>query len=570
MHSPLQRQLQETTVVERLQSLAQDLIEAGNEHFRIGAQPARVLFWTADTNGACELVSNNWENQTGQRTDEAVGSGWLEAIIEEDRSKVVDAVRCATGGQRGFFLHYRLRRPDRGWRWVLHDAAARFLPSGKFNGLLATITDRADASAGELATERAAQQVFEFLDGIPLAAVAMGFDGRIMHCNQVLSTLFGRSVSELIDQYWIDGHVHADDRSRVAALIDGAIAPSALPPEMEYHVETRSGGRLFRWHLTLIRDFSGHPLSIAMLGSDITQWRRMGNQQRLTAQMFDSSHEAMVITDSRNNIVSVNEAFTALTGYSSAEAIGRNPRILKSGRHDAEFYRRMWKSLVEQGFWRGDVWDRRKDGSMYPKFLAITAMRGEKNAIVNFSAIFYDVTERKALEEKLDYLAHYDPLTGLPNRMLLQDRLEQSIAAAERQRQKFALLFIDLDGFKSINDSHGHNVGDELLKQVGQRLLKVVRRMDTAARLGGDEFVVILTDVRNGTNAGRVAEKLVASLSKPFACSEQSVSISASIGVSIYPNDELVANELLRTADEALYKAKRDGKRRVRFYGNLS
>lgn len=557
-------------MVERLQSLAHDLIEAGNEHFRIGTQPTRVLFWTTDTNGACELVSSNWESQTGQRPDEAMGHGWLEAIAEEDRSKALDAVRCATGAQRGFYLHYRLRRPNGGWRWVLHDTAARFLPSGKFNGLLATIIDHADASAGDLATERAAQRVYEFLDDIPLAAVALGFDGRIMHCNQVLSTLFGRAVPDLLGQHWIDGHVQADDRVRVAALIDGAIAPSALPAEIEFQIGTSAGDRLFRWHLTLIRDFSGHPLSIAMLGSDITQWRRLGNHLRLTAQMFDSSHEAMVITDRHNNIVSVNEAFTELTGYSPAEAIGRNPSILKSGRHDTDFYRAMWQSIVEQGYWRGDVWDRKKDGSIYPKFLAISAMCDEKNTITNFSAIFYDVTERKALEEKLDYLAHYDPLTGLPNRMLLQDRLEQAIAGAERLRQKFALLFIDLDGFKPINDSYGHSVGDDLLKLVGQRLLKVVRRMDTAARLGGDEFVVILTDVRSADNAARVADKLVAGLSEPYTCRGQTVSVSASIGVSIYPNDELVANELLRTADEALYKAKRDGKRRVRFYSNLT
>ena len=194
----------------------------------------------------------------------------------------------------------------------------------------------------------------------------------------------------------------------------------------------------------------------------------------------------------------------------------------------------------------------------------------EAGAICNYSAIFYDITDRKTLEDKLDHLAHYDGLTGLPNRMLLQDRVEQAIAAAERQKQKFALLFIDLDGFKQINDEAGHAVGDEVLKIVGQRLLEVIRGMDTAARLGGDEFVIILTDIRHSENAARVAEKVIESLSEPCLLAGLSLSVSASIGVSIYPSDEHGADGLLRSADEAMYQAKRGGKRQVRFYGNVS
>jgi diguanylate cyclase (GGDEF)-like protein len=233
----------------------------------------------------------------------------------------------------------------------------------------------------------------------------------------------------------------------------------------------------------------------------------------------------------------------------------------------------MWDSLLTLGHWRGDIWDRRKDGSFYPKFLAITTVRDERGRVTNYSAIFYDITERKALEDELDHLAHYDALTGLPNRMLLQDRLEQAIAAAERQQQHFALLFIDLDGFKPINDRYGHAAGDVLLQQVGHRLLTVVRAMDTAARLGGDEFVVILTDVKRRENAAGVAEKILEALCAPYELgdwAETPVSITASIGVSIYPNDELVAQELLRTADVAMYRAKREGKGRVSFYGNVA
>jgi len=335
-------------------------------------------------------------------------------------------------------------------------------------------------------------------------------------------------------------------------------------------MERPGGTRLFRWHLTLIRDFAGQPVSIAMLGSDITKWRQVGDHLRLSAQMFDSSQEAMVITDRSNTIVSVNKAFTTLTGYTPAQAVGRNPRILQSGRHDQAFYQAMWSSIVERGYWRGDIWDRRRDGSYYPKYLAITAIRDEAGEITHYSAIFYDITERKALEDRLDHLAHYDSLTDLPNRMLLQDRLEQAIASAERQNNKFALLFIDLDGFKRINDEVGHPVGDEVLKIAARRLLAVIRGMDTAARLGGDEFVIILTDIRSRDNAARVAQKVLASLSQPYLVADLSLSVSASIGISLYPSDERLASELLRSADEAMYQAKNGGKHQVRFYGNVS
>ena len=556
--------------MERVQSLAHDLIEAGNEHFKIATQPNRVLFWMADSAGACELVSSNWQDVTGQKMENALGNGWMDVVAARDRTTLQESVRRAINAQQGFHLHYRLQQEDGSVRWILHDAVARFLPSGKFHGLLGTVTESTDDHAAEIALARAAQQVYDFLDGIQLAAVAIDFSGHVVHSNQVMATLNGLNVADLRGKHWIDAFVSPESREQVGHLIDVSVAPSDLPAEMEYQIDTADGSRLFRWHLTLIRDFDGQPTSIAMLGTDITQWRRLGDHSRLTAQMFNASREAMVITDHNNLILSVNDAFTTLTGYTRAEALGQNPRILQSGRHDRAFYRAMWDSIVEKGYWRGDIWDKRKDGRCYPKFLAISALMNERGEIANFSAIFYDVTERKALEAKLDHLAHYDGLTGLPNRMLLQDRLEQAISSSERQKQKFALLFVDLDGFKLINDEMGHGVGDDVLKIVSQRLLALIRSMDTAARIGGDEFVIVLTDVRNTENAAFVADKVNQSLSEPFLINDLVLSLSASIGVSIYPNDERVAHELLRTADEAMYKAKRDGKRQVKFYGNVS
>lgn len=546
------------------------MLEAGNARFQIATQPKRVLFWSADALGSCEVVSTNWTAGTGQAFEHALGLGWLDAVHSEDRAMVIDTMRAAIETRRGFYLHYRLHRADGSARRVLHVAAARTLPSGKFNGLVGTLTDETDTEAGENSLQHSEEQVFEFLEGVGLAAIAIDTQGSLVHINQVMAAQIGQAAESLLGCDWIGQYVSSEDRPRLAGLFGDSGALSALPQELEYQVETGNGPCLFRWHLTLIRDPSGAPMSIAMMGSDITEWRRMGDRLRLNAQVFDSSNEAMVITDRQNNIISVNRAFTRLTGYEREEALGKNPRILNSGRQDAAFYRSMWESIIENGFWRGDIWDRRKDGSCYPKFLSITAIRDDGGEIVKFSAVFYDVSERKEMELQLENLAHYDSLTGLPNRMLLHDRLEQAIATAERQRQHFALLFIDLDGFKPVNDEHGHGVGDAVLKLVGERLNLVIRGMDTAARLGGDEFVVILTDIHNRENTERVAEKIIGELSEPYEVAGKTLSISASIGASLYPSDQKAALDLLRTADEAMYQAKRDGKRRVKFYGGFA
>ena len=545
------------------QDLARDMIEAGEEHFQIAIQAGRVMFWAANATGACELVSPNWEGIIGQPVEQALGSGWFETIAFEDRAIVSHALRQAIKTHTGFYLRYRLKYANSSPRWVLHDASPRFLPTGKFNGLLGTVSDCSDSHDGQVALDGSAQKVYEFTDGLPLGAVAINLEGRVVYCNGVLSALIGVDCGQLLGNAWIDQHVAAADRPRLYRLIGGETPLSELPAEIEYTLATRAGERLFRWHLTLIRDYRGQPLSLTMMGNDITQWRRLGDSARLSARVFESSNEAMLITDRDNNIVSANSSFTRLTGYAAEDVIGQNPRILRSGRHEASFYREMWHDLLTTGHWRGDIWDRRRDGTLYPKFLAITTVRDAQGEITHFSAIFHDVSERKAWEEKLERLAHFDELTDLPNRSLLQDRLEQAIAGAERRRQKFALLFIDLDGFKPINDSFGHAAGDEVLRMVATRLRNAIRSMDTAARLGGDEFVVILIDVQGVDAALQVAKKFGAAIAEPYRLAAGTIAISASIGVSLYPSNELGAEALLRTADEAMYFAKRDGKNRV-------
>jgi diguanylate cyclase (GGDEF)-like protein/PAS domain S-box-containing protein len=290
------------------------------------------------------------------------------------------------------------------------------------------------------------------------------------------------------------------------------------------------------------------------------------NQVKLSAQVFVSSMEAIVITDAGNNIIQVNKAFSEITGYAPEEVLGKNPRILKSGRHNQDFYREMWDTLLKTGSWQGEVMDRRKGGEIYPKWLAISVVRDEKGAIRNYIALFSDITERKASYERIQYLAHFDALTHLPNRTLLNDRVELAIAGAKRDQRRLAVIFLDLDRFKNVNDSLGHHAGDLLLQAVAERLKNCVRESDTISRLGGDEFVLLLNGILEPNDAAGVAQKVLNVLANPFSLDGHEVRIGASLGISIYPDNGLDGSDLFKNADAAMYDAKKNGRNNFRFF----
>jgi diguanylate cyclase (GGDEF)-like protein/PAS domain S-box-containing protein len=292
---------------------------------------------------------------------------------------------------------------------------------------------------------------------------------------------------------------------------------------------------------------------------------------RLHAQVFDSGGEAMIITDGDNRILAVNPAFTRITGYSADEARGRDPKFLESGRHDASFFRAMWKDITEADGWSGEVWDRRRDGEVFPAWLSINPVRDDTGTISHFIGTLTDITQRKAAEEKIRELAFYDPLTQLPNRRLLRDRLEQAIATSNRTGYHGAVLFIDLDNFKTLNDTRGHDVGDLLLVEVAHRLRGCLREQDTVARLGGDEFVVILTHLGRlendaATQVERVGEKIMRTLNRPYDLAGHRYDITPSMGACLFHWAADSVDMLLRHADTAMYQAKQRGRNRLCFF----
>ncbi len=317
-------------------------------------------------------------------------------------------------------------------------------------------------------------------------------------------------------------------------------------------------------------DESGQLIGVLGIARDISERKQSEIELKLAAAAFDAN-EGIIITDAQGVILRVNQAFTETTGYTSEEVVGQTPRLLKSGRHDKAFYDAMWDIVNKTGGWKGEIWDRRKNGEIFPKWLTITAIKDANGSVTHYVGTHTDITERKAAEDEIKLLAYFDPLTQLPNRRLLQDRLQQCLDSIARSGRQGALLFIDLDNFKTLNDTWGHAMGDMLLQQVAQRLKSCVRDGDTIARLGGDEFVVMLEDLsahslEAATQTEVVGKKILATLNQPYQLATREYHSSPSIGATLFSDDGRSREELLKHADIAMYQAKNSGRNALCFF----
>jgi len=348
-------------------------------------------------------------------------------------------------------------------------------------------------------------------------------------------------------------------RGRLLALHTGA--RSLTEGDLDYRIpsgDTDEFGELAQSFNTMA----------AKLQAEILAHTRSEDALRLAASVFTHAREGIAITDAQGILIDVNEAFTHITGYSRAEVLGRNPRILKSGRQSAHFYAQMWTDLIEKGFWRGEIWNRRKSGEVYAEILTISAVRDAHNTTQQYVALCSDITPIKEHEQHLERIAHFDALTGLPNRVLLSDRLHQALAQAQRRNQVVAVVFLDLDGFKTVNDRYGHSAGDHLLIALAARMKEALREGDTIARLGGDEFVALLIDLENRDACLPMVERLLSAAAHSEPWDDVSLQVSASLGVTFYPQaQDLDADQLLRQADQAMYQAKMAGRNRYQTFG---
>ncbi len=320
------------------------------------------------------------------------------------------------------------------------------------------------------------------------------------------------------------------------------------------------------YNASVYRDDQGRVLGVFAAARDVTE-RKKAESYIQAASVFTNAREGIIITDTDGAILNVNDSFTRITGYGREEVLGQNPRLLKSGRQDVAYYVAMWRDLIGKGHWYGEIWNKRKNGEVYAEMLTITAVYGSDGKTQHYVALFSDITALKEHQDQLEHMAHFDALTRLPNRLLLSDRLRQGMASAERRAQTLAVVYLDLDGFKSVNDQHGHEAGDQLLITLAARMKQGLREGDTLARIGGDEFVAVLIDLVDGDASVPLLNRLLAAAAEPVQLGVLHLQVSASIGVTFYPQAQPIeADQLLRQADQAMYQAKLTGRRRYHIF----
>ncbi len=388
-------------------------------------------------------------------------------------------------------------------------------------------------------------------------------DGRMIEVNEGFCRITGYSSHEAIGHTTLELELWVDPEDR-ARMIE-RIRQHGRIHEQCSQIRTRDG-RLRLCELSVQPIPIGDQPCLLTIARDITERQLMQEKLQQAATVFESTAEGVLITDTEKRIVAVNRAFTSITGYSEAEALGQTPRLLASEQHDQVFYSAMWRQLEDAGYWQGEICNRRKNGELYPEWLTISAVRNEADEITHFVGVFADISSLKHAQARLDHQAHHDPLTGLPNRTLFESRLRSALDDAREDNRQGAILFLDLDRFKHINDSLGHPVGDQLLKGIAQRLKERLRDIDTVARLGGDEFIILLPGLHQAEDAEQIANKLLTCFSPPFQLDAHEFFISASIGVSLYPKDGLDVATLVKNADAAMYRAKAKGRNRVELY----
>ena len=397
---------------------------------------------------------------------------------------------------------------------------------------------------------------------LPVGIALLDREGRILECNTASERMLGLCRAEYlvrkldggdVELYRPDGTpMPQEEYASVRAVAEGSAVRDVM-------MEVRSGSGSI-W-LSVSAMPLDHPrYGVVMAYVDVSESRRLEASLQLAASVFAHAREGITITDADANILEVNDSFTEITGYAREEVLGGNSRLLNSGRQTSDFYAQMWRTLLDTGYWSGEVWNRRKNGEIYPEALNISAVRDSRGKIRHYVGLFADITQVKGHQQQLERMAHYDVLTNLPNRLLFSEHLRQAMAQASRRGCQLAVVYLDLDGFKAINDLYGHSAGDGLLVALAQRMRAALREGDILARLGGDEFAAVLMDLHTAAECLPVLSRLLQAAAEPVEVDGALLSVSASIGYTLFPRDDVDADQLLRHADQAMYSAKQLGK----------
>lgn len=411
-------------------------------------------------------------------------------------------------------------------------------------------------------TRRQQQNLAGLFDSLNDMIFIVDGGGRIVHHNRAAGEMLGYTATSMLGTP-VASILSEPNRAEAARAV--ATIGSIYHGRATGSLLRADGSRLMVDGRVVNGHWNEQPVLIG-IAQDISARLIAEERQKLAASVFEHAHEGIMITDPAGRIVEVNSTFSELTGYSRAEAVGQTPELLKSGHHDTAFYRNMWLTIRREGYWRGEVWNRKKSGEVFVELLTISTVRDRQGEISHFVGIFSDITLIKEHQQRLEHLAHFDALTQLPNRMLLADRMQTAMAQSERSGKMLAVCYLDLDGFKPVNDLYGHAIGDRLLIEVSQRLRSCVRAGDTVSRLGGDEFVLLFADLDSEREADHAVGRVISTLTHPFQIASHTIQISASIGVTLFPQDGADSDTLLRHADQAMYAAKQAGRNRFHLF----
>jgi diguanylate cyclase (GGDEF)-like protein/PAS domain S-box-containing protein len=421
----------------------------------------------------------------------------------------------------------------------------------------------------EVKQDEAEQQFLKFksiFDGIPDAIVYADTDRKIISTNIGMEKTFGYTNRDLVGKSTTVLYESQGEFDRQGSIrFNLSAEEKAEPYEINYR---HKNGQVFVGETvgTPVHGPNGSIVGYVGVIRNVSDRKQAEEKLKLAASVFTHALEGIMITDASGTIIEVNDTFSLITGYSREEALGENPRILNSDRQDADFYESFWTQLLKKNNWSGEIWNRRKNGELYAQLMTVSAVCDENDKVLYYVSLFNDISLIKHNEQQLEHIAHFDLLTGLPNRVLLADRLEQAMKQSQRRKQSIAVAFLDLDNFKIINDTHGHEVGDELLLLLSQRMKDSLREGDTLARFGGDEFVAVLVDFENLSDCEPLLERLLQAAANPVIVGDFKLKVSVSIGVTLYPQDGADADQLMRHADQAMYIAKQGGKNRYHVF----
>ncbi len=542
---------------------------------RLALNAAQMGLWSWDIRSGLVEMSPRVEEIFGLA--EGTFDGRYETfrghLHPDDKTHFDAAIGLALREHSGsYWVQFRVVRDDGTLRWMEGRGTVAVDDRGLPRRMQGTAVDITDQKAASAELEESRRFVRRIAEASPLLIYVYDVAAeKNVYMNRNLGVDLGFAPTEFPEPSEVMPRLmHPDDLARLPEhLAQWATVPDGGFVETEYRMRTADGS--YRWFrgrdMVFEREADGRVKRIIGTAQDVTESRITQDRLQLAATVFDSSREGIIITDPDGHIRSVNAAFTAITGYTLAEVEGQNPRIFSSGLHDRAFYEDMWESIANRGFWQGEIWNRRKYGGIFPEYLSISALRDDAGRVMYYVGFFTDLTESKAAEERIEFLASRDTLTGLPNRITFRDRFEQALGRGVREHFPVALMSFDINQFQVLNSTLGPASGDLLIRAVGERLTKAAGEEATVSRQGGDEFLILqpLTD-EGASDAAAAAGRLLGALREGFVANGQSISLTASIGISLFPRDGSDFDVLFQKSDAALGHAKRSGRNTYRFY----